>query len=74
METERYLDPISASDFLQQRYNMRCKPGTLSKWRCLGGGPTFVLIGRFPRYTEQWLEEFALSRMSGPKGSTSAAA
>ena len=31
---------------------------TLNKWRCHGGGPTFIKMGRAVRYRQQDLEGF----------------
>lgn len=31
---------------------------TLNKWRCHGGGPVFIKMGRAVRYRQQDLEEY----------------
>ncbi len=31
---------------------------TLNKWRCHGGGPVFIKMGRAVRYRQQDLEDF----------------
>ncbi len=33
---------------------------TLNKWRCHGGGPVFLKLGRAVRYREEDLEKFVL--------------
>jgi hypothetical protein len=68
-----YYDTRGASRFLIDVMNERIGPATLNKLRCTGGGPTFEYFGRFPRYREDRLREFALSRRSGPVHSTSEA-
>jgi hypothetical protein len=72
-EEEVYLDPDEASAFLVG-LGLPHAPSTLKKLRCTGGGPTFVKFGRFARYREDWLREYALSRVSAPMRSTSLAA
>lgn len=37
------------------------KKSTLEAWRCRGGGPRFVKIGRAVRYREQDLDNFVES-------------
>jgi hypothetical protein len=68
-----YYDPRAASAYLKKR-GLRTEPQTLAKYRSAGGGPKFAYFGRFPRYREDWLEEYARSRISGPLRSTSEAA
>ena len=34
---------------------------TLNKWRCHGGGPVFIKMGRAVRYRVEDLEEYILS-------------
>jgi hypothetical protein len=66
-----YFAPREASRFLTDE--MRDPHGvlTLAKMRCHGTGPAFEYFGRFPRYREDWLREYAMSRRSGPQRSTS---
>ncbi len=35
---------------------------TLNKWRCHGGGPVFIKMGRAVRYRQEDLEAFMLGR------------
>lgn len=37
---------------------LRSKPSTLRKWRCVGGGPRFVKIGRSVRYDLRDVQAF----------------
>lgn len=39
------------------------KPETLEAWRCRGGGPRFVKLGRSVRYRESDLDAFIESRL-----------
>jgi len=68
---DRYLSPTEAEEFLRDELGLPVKATTLAKYRCLGGGPRFELFGRFPKYTQPWLREWARSRIKGPKRSTS---
>lgn len=70
MDTPTYLRRHQAADFLQERYGFGTTE-TLAKLACIGGGPRFRKLGRFPVYTADDLQEWALSRLSGPVGSTS---
>jgi hypothetical protein len=47
---------------------------TLQKLATTGGGPVFRHFGRWPIYRREDLEDWARSRLSGPKASTSQAA
>jgi hypothetical protein len=66
-----YYDTAGASRFLKEVMGERMGPATLHKLRCVGGGPVFEYFGRFPRYREDWLREYAQNRRSGPRRSTS---
>lgn len=74
MTSERYLNPKEASDYLRTRWGVIRGVGTLSKLRCVGGGPRFISLGhREPKYTEALLDAWVQSRASAPKNSTSEA-
>lgn len=51
MKTKLYSTPEAAEFLLVQ-------PCTLEAWRCRGGGPFYLKIGRGVRYTEADLLEF----------------
>lgn len=38
---------------------------TLNKWRCHGGGPRFLKLGRAVRYRQEELDRFLETRMFG---------
>jgi hypothetical protein len=65
-----YLRRDQAADYLQQRYGAYTSE-TLAKLACVGGGPKFRKMGRFPVYTRVDLDDWALARMSAPVSSTS---
>lgn len=73
MEKHKYLSPAETSALLSAM-GLSIKTSTLAKYRCIGGGPKFQLFGRFPKYREDWTLEWAQSRLSAPKSSTSEAA
>jgi hypothetical protein len=55
-----YLDPKAASEYLKERYDISMTPKSLANRRHLGLAPKFVrLARRWPRYTPEWLDEFA---------------
>jgi hypothetical protein len=67
-----YYDPPVASKFLRDR-GIQHSEQTLAKLRCGGGGPKFAYFGRFVRYREDWLIDYACRRISGPVQSTNEA-
>lgn len=67
----RYLDQKEASVYLDERWGLMRAPSTLSKLRCVGGGPVFRKFGRFPRYTPTRLDEYAIAQLSPELTSTS---
>lgn len=52
---------------------LRLKPETLETWRCRGGGPVFVKLGRAIRYRQEDIDTFinaAARRNTGDQGGT----
>jgi hypothetical protein len=72
-ESARPLTRKEASDFLTAR-GFKVAAGTLAKYACLGGGPLFQSFGRRALYQPADLLEWAASRSSAPRRSTSDAA
>jgi hypothetical protein len=70
LPTKYYTSP-EASRFLTDEMRDPQTKETLAKKRCNGTGPDFLYFGRFPRYTELALREYAEKRRSGPRRSTS---
>jgi hypothetical protein len=69
-----YRSRVEASKYLKEKWKLPCEPATLAKLASIGGGPPFVHAGRFPRYPEPGLDEYARSRISPLKRSTSESA
>lgn len=65
-----YLRSNQAAEYLKMRYGAYTVE-TLAKLACIGGGPKFRRMGRFPYYTRTDLDDWAYSRMSPPVSSTS---
>ena len=59
-----------AAEYLQQQFGAYTV-GTLAKLACVGGGPIFRKIGKYPLYSQQDLDAWAAARMSSPVSSTS---
>ncbi|MCB2072481.1 MAG: hypothetical protein H6917_06120 [Novosphingobium sp.] len=66
----KYLRRFQAADYLQEQYGAYT-PETLAKLASVGGGPKFRKMGRYPIYTPDDLDDWAMSRMSPPVSSTS---
>ncbi len=54
--TSPYLTTSEAAKYL------RLRPGTLARWRCVGGGPSFRKFGGRVVYAQAELEAFAETR------------
>lgn len=67
---KNFLRRDQAAAYLQENYGVYT-PETLAKLACVGGGPKYRKLGRFPVYTPADLDMWALSRMSRPVVSTS---
>jgi hypothetical protein len=66
----RYLRRNAAAEYTSDKW-FPCAPKTLAKFACIGVGPVFRKAGRFPIYGPPELDEWARSRISGPRRSTS---
>jgi hypothetical protein len=69
MQSETFLRRDKAAEYLKSRYGAYTTE-TLAKLACIGGGPKFRKLGRFPVYTPSDLDSWAQSRMSPPVSST----
>jgi hypothetical protein len=65
------LTPPEASDYLEKTYNIRRKPPTLAKLRCIGGSPRFFKAGHGILYPENGLDEWAIELLGDLRDSTS---
>lgn len=66
----QYLRPPQAATFLQDNFGFGATR-TLAKLRVRGGGPPFRKIGRLVVYDPNDLADWAGSKLSGPRRSTS---
>jgi hypothetical protein len=60
-----------AADYLQGRGHPGASAYRLKQLRSNGGGPAFRKVGRFVRYEEAALDEWAEARLGPPRLSTS---
>ena len=59
METKsRSKAPVALLTVDQAAIYLGLARSTLNKWRCHGGGPTFIKMGRAVRYRQKDLEGF----------------
>jgi hypothetical protein len=70
MSVERYFRRKEAGQYLREKFGFG-SPATLAKLACIGGGPEFFKAGSIVLYAEKPLDAWALSKISGPKRSTS---
>ena len=62
-----YLRRDDAAAYIRQKHKINCTAGYLAKLASAGGGPIFHrLHSRWALYTEEDLDNWALSRISGP--------
>ena len=66
-----FLTSVEAAKFLTEECECPTSPNTLDKLRTLGGGPVYQKVGRRVRYTEPRLREYAASKISPERRSTS---
>ena len=66
----QFLGEEAASEYLKDR-GIEVAPGTLAKYRCVGGGPAFREFGRKPLYEPPALDDWVDKRLSEPKRSSS---
>ena len=50
MQSDTQIKPITVMTVQQASEYLGLAVSTLNKWRCLGGGPAFVKMGRTVRY------------------------
>lgn len=70
MQPSQYLRRAQAAEFLKSKYG-HGSTRTLAKLATIGGGPEMVYCGRIPLYSEEALDDWAMSKLSGPVRSTS---
>jgi hypothetical protein len=70
LSAERQLRRKAAAQFLTDQ-GYPTASSYLDKLACVGGGPEFFYWGRYPMYLPSKLLEWAKSRCTGPRRSTS---
>jgi hypothetical protein len=68
-----YNSPVATVKYFGDK-GIQVALSTLAKWRCVGGGPRFVKLGRKPFYPDPALEEWLSEKLSREVSSTSEAA
>jgi hypothetical protein len=59
-----------ASEYLFEKHGIRLSPNTLNKLRVVGGSPPYQKDGRYPVFTPDGLDGFALKRLGPVRHST----
>jgi hypothetical protein len=67
---KRYYRRNEAAEYLRERYGFGAT-ATLAKLAVVGGGPLFSKAGRIALYERNSLDDWAKSRISAPRSSTS---
>ena len=68
---KKQLRRISAATYLNDKWDMPTTTNSLAKLASTGGGPRYRLLGKYPVYNPEDLDEYAESRLSAPVKSTS---
>lgn len=71
MDTLYLLSTEEACRKLEENHNLKYRPSTLRKLRCVGGGPRYRLLNRRPFYTESDLAAWVEEHLSEPRGHSS---
>ncbi len=58
MQTTTHINPVTVMTVKQASEYLGLAVSTLNKWRCHGGGPVFVKMGRAVRYRVVDLEAY----------------
>lgn len=70
MSNEIYYRRNQAAAYLHQQFGAYTT-STLAKLACVGGGPQFRKIGKYPLYSQDDLDAWASSKMTATVSSTS---
>ena len=60
------LRRADAAKYVNTRYGFPCSKAWLAKLACVGGGPEYLLAGKFPIYPVASLDAWAQARLSAP--------
>ena len=66
----RLLRRAEAAAYIRDRFAIPCSRQTLAKYAVTGEGPVYRMARRFPLYSLDDLDQWALARLSGPVRST----
>ena len=72
--TSRPRNRREAAAYLTEIHHLKTSPKYLAKLASVGGGPRYRLYGGRSGYDDHDLDEYAASKISKPRGSTSEAA
>ena len=64
MQTTTHIKPVTVMTVKQAAEYLGLAVSTLNKWRCHGGGPVFIKMGRAVRYRVEDLENFLIQSKS----------
>ena len=70
--TANFVRRKQAGEYLQAKYGFGAEK-TLAKLAVIGGGPEYRMAGRFPVYTIEALDNWALGKIGAPVRNTSEA-
>jgi len=68
MQTTTQTKPVTVMTVTQAAEYLGLAESTLNKWRCHGGGPVFIKMGRAVRYRIEDLENFILKSRASSTG------
>ena len=67
----QFLRRGDAATYIRTTYGFPCSRQWLAKLAVIGGGPIYRKAGRYPIYSISDLDEWATTRISAPRSSTS---
>jgi hypothetical protein len=62
-QDQRFYRRNEAAQYLQDTYRIRCSAKTLANYASIGKGPKFYHHGRFPIYSKDELDNWAISNL-----------
>jgi hypothetical protein len=71
MNSHCFFRRTPASRYLKDAWGVNFAPATLAKYAVIGGGPIFRRAGRVPLYSQNDLDSWIRSKLTGPMTSTS---
>jgi hypothetical protein len=69
-EARQFMRRADASNYIEDRYGIRCSKQTLAKLAVGGGGPLFRKAGRTPIYAPDDLDRWAQAQIGPAQRST----